>query len=86
MLDRIKDNNTGDKETEDLAIMMTETALINSGYTVPNTNEFAKRFNKLFYGALGISKDAPIEDIEVTLDDEEDKEEKKDGESTDDSK
>jgi len=52
--------------------MLTETALINSGYTVPNPNDFAKRFYSLFNGAMGIPKDAPIEEVDISFDDEED--------------
>jgi len=77
LLDRIKDNSSGDKETEDMAKMLAETALINSGYSVASPSEFSKRFYKLFYGAMGIPKDSPIEDIEITLDEDEDEDGKK---------
>lgn len=37
LLDRVKDTDSGvDKETEDYARMMTETALVNSGYVINN--------------------------------------------------
>jgi len=45
---------------------LTETALINSGFTHKSSSEFATRFYKLFNGAMGIPRDAPIEDIEFT--------------------
>jgi len=45
---------------------LTETALINSGFTLKSSSEFATRFYKLFNGAMGIPRDAPIEDIEFT--------------------
>lgn len=75
LLERVKDNP--DAETEEYAKMLTETALINSGYSIENPTEFAKRFYKLFNGAMGISKDAPIEDIDINLDEEDEDEAKK---------
>ena len=54
--------------------MLTETALINSGYSVEQPTEFAKRFYKLFNGAMGIAKDAPIEEIDINMDEEDEEE------------
>ena len=68
LLERVKESP--DAETEELVKTLTETALINSGYTLENPHEYAKRFFKLFNGAMGISKDATVEDVEVGLDDE----------------
>jgi len=76
LLERVKDN--ADAETEEYAKMLTETALINSGYSVDSPTEFARRFYKLFNGAMGIAKDAAIEDIDISLEDDEEEEEKKD--------
>jgi HSP90 family molecular chaperone len=37
LLDRVKDSESSvDKDTEDYAKMMTETALVNSGYSINN--------------------------------------------------
>ena len=41
---------------------------------MPNPNEFAKRFYTLFTGAMGIPKDAPIEELDISYDNEEDDE------------
>lgn len=72
LLERVKESP--DAETEELVKTLTETALINSGYTLENPHEYAKRFFKLFNGAMGISKDATVEDVEVGLDDEDEDE------------
>jgi len=48
--------------------------MINSGFNLKNTSDFANRFYKLFNGAMGIPKDAPVEDIEFTNDDDEEEE------------
>jgi heat shock protein beta len=68
LLERVKDDP--DTETEDMAKVLYEAALVNSGYMIQNTNEFSKRFYRLYNSALGIARDAPIEEYEVELDDE----------------
>jgi len=45
--------------------------MLNSGYSLPSTSDFARKFYKIFNGALGIPRDAEIEEIEVDLDEEE---------------
>lgn len=68
LLERVKDDP--DSETEELAKVLYEAALINSGYSINNTKEFSKKFYRLFNSALGISRDAAIEEYEVELEDE----------------
>jgi len=57
--------------------------MVNSGYNLKEPIGFSKRFYRLLNSALGIPKDAPIEDYEVDLDDEDeddaDKKNKKNG-------
>eukprot|EP01017_Pseudomicrothorax_dubius_P006663 TRINITY_DN11948_c0_g2_i1.p1 TRINITY_DN11948_c0_g2~~TRINITY_DN11948_c0_g2_i1.p1 ORF type:complete len:826 (+),score=393.11 TRINITY_DN11948_c0_g2_i1:46-2523(+) len=74
LLERVKESP--DSETEEMATLLFETALINSGYSMSNPTDFAKRFYKVFYGALGIPKDAKVEEVDVSLDDEEEEEKK----------
>jgi len=50
-----------------MAQILYEGALVTSGYALKTPDLFAKRFYKLFNGALGIPKDAKIEDIDVDL-------------------
>lgn len=68
MLERVKDDP--DTETEEMAKVLYEAALINSGYNIKDTIDFSKRFYRLYNSALGISRDAPIEEYEVELEDE----------------
>jgi heat shock protein 90kDa beta len=75
LLERVKDN--ADVETEEYAKLLTDTALINSGYSIRKPHEFATRFYKVFNGAIGIAKDAQIQDVEVSLDDDDEEEKKK---------
>lgn len=80
LFERVKEDP--DQETEELANVLYEGAAINSGYGVKDPNGFAKRFYRLYNGALGIAKDAPVKEIEIDLseeeaDDEDDKEKAK---------
>ncbi|CAD8112245.1 unnamed protein product [Paramecium sonneborni] len=68
LLQRVKDDP--DQETEEMARVLYEAALVNSGYSIPNPEKFASRFYKLFNSALGIDRDAPIKDFEVEIEDE----------------
>lgn len=70
LLERVKDADKEDRESEDLAKLLTETALINSGYNLKSNDDFAQRFYKMFNGAMGLARDAPVEDIEFSDDDE----------------
>jgi len=40
MLERVKDN-PDDRDTEEMAILLFETALLNSGYLLENVNEYS---------------------------------------------
>ena len=48
--------------------------MVNSGYNLKEPMGFAKRFYRLLNSALGIPKDAAIEDYEVDLDDDDEEE------------
>ncbi|CAK72115.1 unnamed protein product (macronuclear) [Paramecium tetraurelia] len=54
LLQRVKDDP--DQETEEMAKVLYEAALVNSGYSIPNPEKFASRFYKLFNSALGIDR------------------------------
>ena len=71
LLERVKDN-PDDEETASMSILLYESALLNSGYTLDNPSEYARNFYKIFNGALGIPRNAQVEEIEVDLDDEDD--------------
>jgi HSP90 family molecular chaperone len=44
LLERVKEGGeAADTETQEIAKMLTETALINSGYTLNNPADFARR-------------------------------------------
>jgi hypothetical protein len=41
-----------------MAMLLYETALLNSGYSLDNPAEYARNFFRIFNGALGIPKNA----------------------------
>lgn len=69
LLERVKDDP--DNQTEEIARVLYEGALVNSGYSLKDPANFAKRFYRLLNNALGIPKDAPIEEYEVDIEDDE---------------
>lgn len=73
MLERVKEDEN-DNETKELARILFEGASINSGYSLREPAEFSARFYRLFNSALGIPKDAPVEDIEIDLEAESEEE------------
>jgi heat shock protein beta len=72
LLERVKDNpDSPDQYTADMATLLYESALLNSGYAIHDVSAFSKKFYKVFNGALGIPQDAKVEEIEIDLDDDE---------------
>jgi len=84
LFNRVKESDDVSEDTKELGIILYEAALINSGYSISNPSMFSKRFFSLYNGALGLNKNAPIEEVEVDLDEEdEDEKEKKDEKKSD---
>lgn len=50
-------------------------AIINSGFLVENPMDLTEPLEKLIKVGFGLDRDAPVEDIEVQLDDDEEDEE-----------
>merc|ERR1712023_401663 len=76
------ENDGADQEAKDIAHTLFDVALVGTGLTPADPNEFAARLQTLMRLGLGVSKDAPIEEPEVTLDppkEEEKKEDKAEG-------
>jgi heat shock protein beta len=69
LLERVKDpREEADNETKELATLLYEAALLNSGFAISDTHSFSTRFFKIFNGALGVPKDAKVEEVQVDLD------------------
>merc|ERR1712227_933174 len=67
-----------DQEAIDSVNTLFDVALIGTGLTPADPNEFAARLQTLTRLGLGVSKDAPIEEPEVTLDPPKEEEKKED--------
>merc|ERR1712230_42984 len=67
-----------DQEAIDSVNTLFDVALIGTGLTPADPNEFAARLQTLMCLGLGVSKDAPIEEPEVTLDPPKEEEKKED--------
>merc|ERR1712178_316804 len=72
-----------DQEAKDIAHTLFDVALVGTGLTPADPADFASRLQVLMRLGLGVSKDAPIEEPEVVLDEEPKKEEKKEEEKKD---
>jgi heat shock protein beta len=69
LLERVKDpRDEVDNETKDLATLLYEAALLHSGFSITDTHSFSERFFKIFNGALGVPKNAKVEEVHIDLD------------------
>merc|ERR1711934_202827 len=72
------ENDDKDQEAKDIAHPLFDVALVGTGLTPADPNEFVARLQTLMRLGLGVSKDAPIEEPEVTLDPPKEEEKKGD--------
>jgi len=76
MLAKLKESSDEklDEPTEDMARLMFNMALLNSGFNIDDPSAFTGPLQKLINVGFGLSRDAPIEEIEVEIEEEEKKE------------
>ena len=81
MLEKIKASadNDLDKETEDLATLMFNMALMNSGFNIDEPVNFTATLQKLVNVGFGLDRDEPVEEIEIDIEDEPAESDEKDG-------
>ena len=74
MLDKVKASVDGqlDEETEDMARLLFNMALLNSGFSIDNPTDMTGPLQKLINIGFGLDRNEPIEEIEVEIDAEED--------------
>jgi hypothetical protein len=73
MLAKIKesaDNELG-KETEDLATLLYNVALLNSGFSIDEPTSFTGTLQRLINVGFGLDREEPVEEIEVEVDEDE---------------
>jgi len=61
-----------DEPTEDMAKLMFHMALLNSGFTIDSPSEFTVPLQKLINVGFGLDRDAPIEEIEIDVSEQDD--------------
>lgn len=73
MLQKVKDSVDGklDTETEDLATLMYNMALLNSGFNIDQPSDFTTPLQKLINVGFGLEREVPIEEIDIEIEDEE---------------
>ena len=76
MLSKVKDSVDGqlDAATEDLARLMFNMALLNSGFNIDDPADLTAPLQKLINVGFGLDRDQPVEEIEVEVEPEEDEE------------
>jgi hypothetical protein len=64
-----------DENVRTLALVMFETALLNSGFDLDDNITYAEKVEKLLRAGIGISADEPVQEIELQIEDEDDEDE-----------
>ena len=78
---------TSDKvseDVEDTAMLLFESAMLESGYSLPDPHAFGQRMEKVLKYNLGLSRDEKVSPYEVVLDDSDDDDEDDDKKDDDD--
>ena len=76
LLNELKENdNELSEASTEYANLMFQMAILNSGFVVENPMDLTEPLEKLIKVGFGIARDAPVEEIEIELDDEEDDQE-----------
>merc|ERR1712054_343924 len=83
LLSKVKTNKE-DSAAMDTALVLFQTALIESGYDISDPSALVNRVYRLMSKELGVDPDAPIKEVEVPEEEEEAEEEDKDSEESDD--
>jgi molecular chaperone HtpG len=73
MLAKVKESADGqlDKASEDLAHLMFNMAMLNSGFNIDDPIQFTAPLMKLINVGFGLDRDEPVEEIEIEIDEDE---------------
>jgi len=74
MLAKVKESVDGalDKETEDLATVLFNMAMLNSGFNIDSPAKFTTPLQKLINVGFGLDRDETVQEIELDIDLDED--------------
>lgn len=73
MLQKVKmleDGETMDEEVEDLAMVMWNMAMLNSGFAIDTPSSFTEPLHRLLKTNFGLDPEEPITEIEVEIDED----------------
>ncbi len=72
LLDKVKNSVDGqlDEETEDMAHLLFNMALLNSGFSIDNPSDMTTPLQKLINVGFGLDRHEPVEEIEVEVEPE----------------
>jgi len=73
MLSKVKNSDDGklDESTEDLARLMYQMAMLNSGFNIDQPSDFTAPLQKLINVGFGLDRHEPVEEIEIEVEEEE---------------
>jgi molecular chaperone HtpG len=74
LLQKVKDSVDGklDEETEELATVLFNMALLNSGFNIEEPSAFTNPLQKLINIGFGLNRDEAVEEIEIDVEVDED--------------
>lgn len=72
MLEKVKESVDGklDEATEDLATLMFNMGMLNSGFNIDTPSDLTGPLQKLINVGFGLDRDQPVEEIEVEIEEE----------------
>ena len=70
LLQKVNEQTSLNEDLTDLIHILTLGALVNSGYSLDNTQEFQKRLNRQVFNLMAIPKDTPVEELNLELEEE----------------
>jgi heat shock protein beta len=73
MLQKVKESEEGDldEEIQDMAKVLYNMALLNSGFNIDNPSDFTVPLQKLINVGFGFNREEPVKEIEIEIDEEE---------------
>ena len=82
LLNKVKNSVDGktDAQTEDLANLLYNMALLNSGFNIDDPNQMTGPLQKLINVGFGLDREEPIEEIEIDIEPEEEEQAKEEPE------
>merc|ERR1711871_1900143 len=75
---RLTEENEEDEEAKDLAVLLLDTSLFQSGFNMENTNDFSQRMYRLMKRGLNLDSLELLDEIDITEQEEDEEEDEVD--------